>query len=625
MENKFNKDSLLSKWKNKQKSVSSFSTSVNKLPKGEQIPLSPAQKRFWFLQQMYPESAFYNLSEHYNFKGDIETTLLEKSIQSFFAEQDIFKSYFSLDHGKPKLNIDDSITLNIEKFDFSTNSIIESEKEISSLMKQQAHFKFNLVNAPLFKASLIKKAENDYILFLTVHHIIADQWSMKVLKESIAKNYKALLNNQPLKKKEKGINFFDFAFWLNNKQNTENQLNYWKNKLSNNSPVINLPLDFKRPNIPTYKGGYHTLELSKEASLKILNTAKQLEVTPFVLFLSMYFIILQKFSQQEDILVGTPISNRNHQSLEGIFGLFIDTLVIRTSVNKSFTIVEFINKIKNVFAEAVTNKDVSFNDLVQELNLDRSLAINPLFQVMFVYSSKSKNPDFGNDLTLTKTADFMAEVSKFDLTLFITNDDGKIASTFEYATDLFEEKTIIQLQEYLKLTMSYVVENIGNTIASIPALTESDKRIIHDVNVDKQNIFSEYQNIHSIIEDVSKSTPNKIALTFNNEHITYSELNERANIVAHKILEFSSKSKIVGLCLDRSLDMIIGLLGILKSGCAYLPIDPEYPEQRISYIIKDAQVESILTHSNLSERLTSFEVNPIFIDSINGHSVLAGI
>ncbi len=621
MENKFNKDSLLSKWKKKQKNVSSLSTAINKLPEGTLIPLSPAQKRFWFLQQMYPESPFYNLSERYDFKGDIEITALEKSIQSAFEDQDIFKSYYSTDNGKPRLDIDDSITLNVEKFDFSESSINESEKEISGLIKKQANFKFNLSSAPLLKASLIKKTKSEYILFLTVHHIIADQWSMKILRESIAKNYTALLNNQPLKKKEKGINFFDFAFWLNNKQNTENQLNYWKNKLPNNSPVINLPLDFKRPNIPTYKGSYNTFEFSEEASLKILNTAKQLEVTPFVLFLSIYFIILQKFSQQEDILVGTPISNRNHQSLEDIFGLFIDTLVIRTSVKKSFTIVEFINEVKKVFSEAINNKDVSFNDLVQELNLDRSLATNPIFQVMFVYTSKSKNPDFGNNLSLTETADFTAEVSKFDLTLFITDDHGKISSTFEYATDLFEEQTIIRLQDYLKLTINYLVENIDSKIANIPALTKSDKNIIQDINTDKQNVFSKHKSIHTIIEEVSKRTPNKIALTFKDEHITYSELNERANSVAYKILEFSSESKIVGLCLERSLEMIIGLLGILKSGCAYLPIDPEYPEQRINYIINDAQVENILTHSNLSERLSGFEINPILIDKIDDISV----
>lgn len=621
MEKNLNKYSLLAKWKNKQKNVRSSSTSINKLPEGVKAPLSSAQKRFWFLQQMYPESAFYNLSERYDFKGDIDSTLLEKSIQSFFAEQDIFKSYFTSENGKPKLNIANSITLNIEKFDFSKSPIQESEKEISKLINKQAHFKFNLTSAPLLKVLLIKKTKSDYILFFTAHHIIADQWSMSVLKESIAKKYKALLNNEFLKKKEKEVNFFDFAFWQNNKQGIKSQLDYWKNKLPSKTPIINLPHDFKRPNIPTFKGSYHTLELSKEASLKISNTAKQLEVTPFVFFLSIYFIILQKFSQQEDILIGTPISNRSHQSLEDIFGLFIDTLVVRTSVNKSFTIKEFINKVKNVFSEAVTNKDVSFNDLVQELNLDRSLATNPLFQVMFVYSSKSKNPDFGNDLTLTKTSDFMAEVSKFDLTLFITDDDDKIASTFEYSTDLFKEETIIRLQEYLKLTISYVVENIDNTIANIPALTESDKKIIDDVNVNKQNVFAPYKNIHTIIENVSKSTPNKTALTFNNKHITYSELNERANNVAHKILEVSSKSKIVGLCLDRSLDMIIGLLGILKSGCAYLPIDPEYPEQRISYIINDAQVDSILTHSNLSKRFIDFKVNPIIIDKIDENSM----
>lgn len=612
MEKKLNKESLLDKWKNKQKKENALAV-IQKAPSDAIIPLSHGQKRFWFLQQMYPQNPFYNLSEIYEFQGDLNVDVLEKSLKLVFENHKIFKSFYTAENGSPKLNISDSVSLELEKKEFSKTSKID----VQIFLDKQAHLNFDLDSAPLIKASLLKLNKSKYILFLTMHHIIADQWSMRVLRETLAKNYKSLLNDEFVEETKTEINFFDYAYWEENSQNYDKEIKYWKSKLSGKIPNLNLPNDFKRPTKPSYKGDFNSIEFSKETSLQVLETSKKLGITPFVLLLSAYYILLRNFSQQEDILIGTPVSNRNQKNLEDVFGLFIDTIVLRTSVNKSLTIFDFINEVKKMFSEALSNKDIPFDNLVKELNLERSLSTNPLFQVMFVYSTKSEFPDFGNDLTLTKNSEYNAKVSKFDLTLFITDNDGELTSTFEYATDLFEEKTIIRLQEHLKQTINYTIENIDKTIADLPKLTVGDKHIIKELNTDKQNAFSNFQSIHSIIEKVSKSNPNEIALTFGNEQITYFELNKRANLVAYNILEFPSESKIVGLYIERSLNMIVGLLGILKSGCAYLPIDPDYPLQRIKYIIKDAKVSNVLTHSNLTERLSNFEINPIFIDSLS--------
>ncbi|PWH82543.1 hypothetical protein DIS18_09865 [Algibacter marinivivus] len=616
MEKKLNKESLLDKWKNKQKKENALAV-IQKAPSDAIIPLSHGQKRFWFLQQMYPQNPFYNLSEIYEFQGDLNVDVLEKSLKLVFENHKIFKSFYTAENGSPKLNISDSVSLELEKKEFSKTSKID----VQSFLDEQAHINFDLDSAPLIKASLLKLNKSKYILFLTMHHIIADQWSMRVLRETLAKNYKSLLNDEFVEETKTEINFFDYAYWEENSQNYDKEIKYWKTKLSGKIPNLNLPNDFNRPAKPSYKGDFNSIEFSKETSLQVLETSKKLGITPFVLFLSAYYILLRNFSQQEDILIGSPVSNRNQKNLEDVFGLFIDTIVLRTSVNKSLTIFDFINEVKKMFSEALSNKDIPFDNLVKELNLERSLSTNPLFQVMFVYSTKSELPDFGDDLTLTKNSEYNAKVSKFDLTLFITDNDGKLTSTFEYATDLFEEKTIIRFQDYLKYTLNFIINDVNNRINSIPVFTENDAKLFSLNDSQNLNSFSNYKSIHSIIEDVSKKHPSNTALTFKNESITYKVLNEEANNVARKILENPPDGEIIALCLERSLDMIISMLGILKSGYAYLPIDPEYPQKRIDFILKDAGVDSILTHTLLSKHLNNCDAKQVLIDTINKKSI----
>ncbi|WP_034045167.1 non-ribosomal peptide synthetase [Wocania ichthyoenteri] len=617
MEKDFKKASILDRWKKKSKKANDSFEIVKAPDNNGFYNLSKSQKRLWFLQQLYPKNTFYNLSQCYKFEGNINIEILKKSLILIFEKHEILKSYYPTKKGKSVLKFNNSYTLNIKEKDFSNYLENEAESKSKTFIDKQANFNFNLASGPLIKASVLKITQNKYVLFITLHHIISDQWSMNILKQELANNYRALINNLQIKTDLNSISFKDYAYWQNQKQTYESQKIYWKNKLAGEIPFLNLPTDFTRPISPSFKGKTHTINFSKSISTDILDVAKKLEITPFTLFLSAYYILLQKFSNQEDILIGSPVSNRDIESLESVFGLFIDTVVFRTLVKKSLSIAQFIKEVNAMSMKALSNKDIPFDTLVKELNIQRSLAVNPLFQVMFVYASKPELPSFGNNLKLVNSFEYSPNVSKFDLTLFITENKGELSSTFEYATDLFEEETINRFQQHLKHILEYIVYHSNKTIDSIPALIEADEKLLVLNNVAHKNVFKGFESIHSIIEDVALKCPNNLAVTFGDNSISYKKLNEKSNRIAQEVLKKSTKNEVVGLCIERSLDMIIGMLGILKAGCAYLPIDPEYPNQRINFILNDAKVNIIISQSSLSTLFEEIDINSILIDEID--------
>ena len=616
MNKEIKKSSLLSRWKNKEKKETPKSV-ITKAPFSDSYPLTNAQHRLWFLQNLYPENVFYNLSEYYVFIGALNVDILKKSLDLCFDQHQILRSYYPTQNNKVVLKINDAEPLIITEKDFSHLNKQEATSESEIFINNQAHFNFDLAKDTLFKISLIKISNDKHILLLTCHHIIVDQWSIRVLTEEIASKYKRISEGLQTESSKESIDFIDYAYWQNSKQTQTGIKQYWKNKLSGDIPILNLPLDFNRPSKPSYKGEHIDFKFSKEHSKQILDLAKQLDVTPFVLFLAAYYIVLQKFCKQDDILIGSPVSNRDITGLESVFGLFIDTVVFRVSMNKSLTVSEFIKAVNTVSMEALANKDIPFDAIVNELNIERSLSINPLFQAMFVYTTKPKSPAFGEGLELRENFEYSPNVSKFDLTLFITENQGELNATFEFATDLFEDRTIIRFQEHLEHTLKHIISDSEKTLSSIPVLTEAEEQQLALNNTVQKSPFDKYQSIHSIIEQVSLQTPNNVALTFGNESISYKTLNDKANLVAQHILKTQNKSNIIGLCMERSLDMIIGMLGILKSGYGYLPIDPKYPKQRINFMLNDAEVDTIVSQNSLLDLFEEFNLTHVLIDSMD--------
>ncbi len=620
MKKETKKPSLLSEWKNRNKNVSASKT-IEKAPANAKIPLSHGQKKMWFLQELYPDSVFYNLSERYVFEGTFDIDIFRRSVHAVFEKHAVLKSYYALEQGEPVLKLNDTHEFHLEEVDFSNDDIETSKLKEESFIHNQAYSNFRLSEAPLYKASLLKLTEKRHVFFLTLHHIIADQWSMGILIEELASFYTELTEGATLNTDKNLIDFPDYAYWQSHNTSFDKQLTYWKEKFSGNVPILNIPTDFKRPNKPSYEGKYHTVKVDKNTSQALLHLAKDLGVTPFVLFLSAYYLLLHKFSRQNDVVIGTPVANRNNKALEKIFGLFIDTIALRQTIENSTNISQFINDVNHTFTEALRHKDIPLDILVKELKIERSLAVNPLFQTMFVYTSKSQAPSFGSHLKMVEHSDYLADVSKFDLTLFITEDQENITASFEYATDLFDQKTIIRFGEHLQDILGHILKYPQGDINEIPALSKQDKQLLKANNASLENKFQSFSAIHHIIEEVCKSTPEAIALSFQEKSITYKALNEKADRIAQILLKDSSKAdKIVGLCIERSLDMIIGLLGILKAGCAYLPIDPEYPNQRIEFMLKDAGIKRVVTQKPLVHLFEGFAVSNVLIEDLEDNT-----
>ncbi|SEQ99271.1 non-ribosomal peptide synthase domain TIGR01720/amino acid adenylation domain-containing protein [Hyunsoonleella jejuensis] len=605
------KTSLLSKWKNRKKASENKVLGISKAPNNSVHPLSYAQKRLWFLQQLYPENPFYNLCEYYVFEGNLDKARLNTSILTTFKKHRILSSYYSASEGLPILNIDTSIEPQLIFKDLTNLKPAEADIKCEEMMSNESHKAFNLSTAPLYKIILFKLNDEKHILFFKFHHIISDQWSMQNLRSELAEAYKKPNTEQDI---ENQVDFIDYAYWQNNNQTFEEPLSYWKKKLGGDLPKLNLPLDFKRPYKISYRGDFCSKNISKDLSLKALNMAKELRVTPFVLFLSVYYLVLHLFTKQEKLVIGTPSSNRDEHGLDNAFGFFIDTLVLKQEIDKSQSFIAFIESVNQMFTEALLHKSLPFDILINELDINRDLSINPVFQTMFVYSSKPKLPDFGDDLKLVENSEYIAKVSKFDLTLFVTETNSAINVTFEYNTDIFKKQSISRFIEYYEVILSTILNQKEARLSEMPSRTVTDHQIIQSAIPEFQNALKNYSAIHHIIEEIATKTPETTAVTFKDIAISYKTLNIQANNIAQRILETNSEGQIVGLCIERSVDMIVGMLGILKAGKAYLPIDPDYPVERIKFILEDAQVKSIVTQDHNTRLFEEQNLNFIIVD-----------
>jgi len=617
MKKETEKSSLLNRWKNRDQKTE-LSNTIKKMPNGINIPLSYGQKRLWFLQQLYPKNAFYNYSETYTFNGVLNDSILIESLKRVYKDHDILKTTYHIENGDIFQKINHDSEIDITTHDFSNLSKEVSEIESKKIISDNSKRYFDLTQSPLVRAVLITKNAKTNILQITLHHIITDKWSMGKFREDLASYYRELIQNSKITEKRTEIQYTDYAYWQSKNEINTDSLNYWKNKLSGDIPVLNLPTDYPRPLQPTFKGAASfTQTYSKELSTKLLLLAKELDTTPYVLMLTVYYVLLYRYSGQTDILIGSPITNRNQKILENIIGFFNETIILRTDISPNMSFKNLVNQVRLNTLAAFENKDISFDTLVRELKVKRSLAINPFFQVMFLYHSVPKSPFFDTHVSLHHTW-YDTKVAKFDLTVYISEENGLLSSTFEYASDLFNETTINRFQSYFKSILEGVVYNSDQTITELPILTDTEKQFFLKKEKISSYHFSEFKGIHNIIENISIEQPNNIAVTYKDTSITYKTLNDRADILATQLLKnIKSNNEIIGLCIDRSIDMIIGMFAILKSGCAYLPIDPEYPEQRINFILNDAKVNTVVTQKHLSQLFKSHNIKQLHIDNLH--------
>lgn len=616
------KESILSQWKGR-KNKDTASKGIEQAPIDAVIPLSHGQQQLWFLQQLYPDNPFYNYSEIYIFKGTLHREYLEKAVAQLLEDHDILKSIYLTDNGVSIQKVKATLDAAINFYDFSDLASELFYKEIEALALNDATTKFSLTEGPLFKFSLVKCSETEHRFLVTFNHIVTDKWSMKVFRDDLAAHYARLLKGLDLVSLRPMIQYADYAYHQRNTSLKTDQLVYWKNKLNKAVPTVSLPLDYIRPDTPSFRGALHIESYSNELSLAILGLSKKMATTPFVIILSAYIILLHKQDNQKDIAVGSPVANRNYAALENLIGFFNDTLVLRNRIEPNFKYADLVAEVRKTSLEAFANRDIPFDVLVKTLKPERKTNLNPFFQVMFIYHAVPPKPFFADNLEIENTPSEVG-VAKFDLTLYVAEENGKLSSTIEYAADLFKDDTIAKFQKELKDIFRVVLENQEIAIADIeihkekggnhliPLIDSTKEKNFHPISMDAE------KGIHSIIAKVAREHPLKTAVTFKDQSLTYAELDRQAEIIAKNLIDKTKgNSQIIGLCVNRSVEMIVGLLAILKAGAAYLPIDPDYPEKRIHFMVEDAEVNYVLTGAEHAALFETTACTPFFMDAFD--------
>jgi amino acid adenylation domain-containing protein len=580
------------------------------------VPASFAQQRLWFLDQLEPQSAAYNIPTSVQLNLPLDVEALERSLDALIERHEVLRTTFGAVDGQPVQVISPSLKVPLQVVDLSSLSEDQREAEALRLAKRQAESPFDLAKGPLLRTTLLKLADDEYTLLLTIHHIISDGWSLGVLYEELAALYGDFSRGQSSTLPDLPIQYADFAIWQKEQLQGEalaEQLAYWKQNLAGAPATLNLPTDRPHPAEPSSHGSaYHfTLPTGFTEALKTLS--RKDGATLYMTLVAAFQTLLYRYTSQDDIVVGSFAAGRTRAETEALIGFFVNTLVLRTDLSGNPTFRDVLKRVREVVLEAFAHQDVPFDYLVRELRPARSLGQNPLFQVMLVLAPPLATLPAGWDPD--KMA-FQRDEAKFDLSLELADRPEGLICRFEYSTDLFDASTISRMAVHWRTLLEGIVANPDLRLPELPLLSEAEgHQLLMEWNDTAMN-YSRDQCLHRAFEALVDRTPDAVAVVYGNDHLTYRELNSKANQLARYLRHSGVRSEmLVGIYVERSLDMMVGLLGILKSGGAYVPLDPTYPAERLAFMIEDAGVSVLLAQQRLVERLPRHEARVISLDT----------
>ncbi|MBV6623053.1 MAG: amino acid adenylation domain-containing protein [Rivularia sp. (in: Bacteria)] len=596
------------------------SNSLEKIESAEFYPLSFAQQRLWFLNKLEPGNRAYNISLAVNLKGELDVVVLEQSINEIIRRHEALRTTFTTVNGQPLQVIASCLKLSLPVIDYQKNIDLQGDSAIVQLLTEQSQQPFDLTQGPLLRAKVLRLAPQKHILLLSMHHIISDAWSTEVLLKEIGTLYKAFLAGTASPLPEISIQYKDFAQWQRQwlqGETLETQLSYWKQQLEDIPAALQLPTDKPRPLVQTSNGSQQSIELSGEVINRLKEIACQENATLFMLLLAAFGAFLYRYTGQDDIAVGSPIANRNRDEVKGLIGFFVNTLVLRTDMSGNPTFTQLLERVKKVALQAYTYQDLPFEQLVEVLQPERDTSRTPLFQVMFSVQDYSQLPDIpGLTLDLVKIE---PKTAQFDLSASIELRQTAVMAAFEYNTDLFDNLTITKMLGHFENLLSGVAENPQLKLSQLPLLSQADCEELLEYSTNKSQIFNApsqvEQCIHQQFEARVIKTPDAVAVVSDEQYLTYKQLNERSNQLAHYLKSLGVEPEVlVGICVERSLEMIVALLAILKAGGAYVPLDPNYPKERLALMLEDAQAPVLLTTSVLLDALPENQSQIVCLD-----------
>jgi amino acid adenylation domain-containing protein len=568
------------------------------------VPLSFAQERLWFLEQLDPGRAVYNICRAWRLTGKLNIAALQLSLKEVVRRHEILHSAIRILDGRPVQDAQHPFEQKLVIIDLPPRVDSEPNKQVPDRIRKIAETPFEFSSGKFLRAELIRVADDEHIFIIATHHIVSDAWSMGILTRELWSVYETDAAGKPSPLSELQVQYGDFAVWQRGWLQGEvlqSQLLYWKEQLKDH-PVLNLPTDRPRPPRQSFRGARMSINLPEALTTAINDLSHQCGVTPFMTLLAAFKVLLCRYAGQEDIIVGTPVANRNRSELEHVIGLFVNTLVLRSDLSGVPSFKELLGRVREMCLSAYARQELPFEKLVEELKPERDQSRNPLFQVMFALQNATRQ--FGGISSLqVEPIELEVVRSRFDLSFFMREREGHYIGYIEYSTDLFNRDRIDRMAGHFHTLLKAIVADADQSIATLPILSERERQ---QVLIDWNDTAADNpmdKCIHELFEAQVERTPEAIAVTFDGKQLTYCELNARANQLAHYLQRQGLRPEtLVGICVERSLEMVVGLLGILKAGAAYLPLDPAYPKQRLRFVLEDARASAMLTQESLVDR-----------------------
>jgi amino acid adenylation domain-containing protein len=584
----------------------------------DSFPLSFAQQRLWFLNQLQPDSPFYNVPDTYRLTGRLDARVLERCFDALVRRHETLRTTFKLVGGEPRQFIQDPAPFTLQVVDLTHLPAEKREAEALRLAEEEATRLFDLTRDPMLRARLVRLGEDEHFLLMSMHHIASDGWSRSILADELMKLYEAYSEGREPALEPLPIQYADYAMWQREYLSGEvlsEQLGYWKEQLGGELPALGLPTDHPRPPMLTYSGAYYPLEFPQELGAALSALGRKSGATRYMVLLAAFDALLYRYTGQEDVVVGTPIAGRNRREVEGLIGFFVNTLVMRASLSGEPTFRKLLGRVREVTLGAYGHQEVPFEKLVEELHPERDMSRNPLFQVAFALQNAPTHDLALRGLNMTPL-EIGSDASRFDLEVHIwEEEDEGLGGYIVYSTDLFVEASMARLHAHYVRLLEGVAADPDARIAELSLLAEAETRqLLYEWN-DTRREYPHGQCVHELFEAQAARTPGAVALVCGEQRVTYAELNRRADGLARRLQAAGVGPEVaVGLYAGRTVEMVVGLLAVLKAGGAYVPLDPDYPHERLAFILADTQAGVLLTEKRLLDRMPPHEAEVIRLD-----------
>ena len=578
--------------------------------------LSFAQQRLWFLDQIDPDGAAYVLASGIELSGALDLSALEDSLQALVKRHDSLRTVVVGLDGPPRQIVTEPGAWTLSVVDLAGEAT--ARHRLAQLIREETTRGFDLARGPLFRAVLYRLAPDQHVLQLLQHHIISDAWSMAVMWRELGILYRDRVGGRASELPELSVRYQDFSRWQRSRLRGEaraRQVEYWSSHLAGAPQVVELPTDRPRPAVESHRGAVHSFTVSLEMSRGVGELARQAGTTRFMVMLAALNVLLWRHTGQEDLLVGTPVANRDRTELEGLIGLFVNMLVLRTDLSGNPTVQELLVRVRERCVDAFAHQELPFDILVEQLKPERDLSRNPIFQVMLVLQNIPQQPFAAPGLTVLPV-DVGRGSSQLDLTLYLQDTAEGMQGTFEYATDLFDASTIERMAGHWRSLLGAMLASPGSRLSDLPLLSEGERQ---QLQVEFNTTAQEYPRatlMQGLFEAQATRLPARTAIRAGGKALSYADLDGRANRLAQALRKRGvGRGQRIGLCVERGADMLVAVLGILKTGAAYVPLDPSFPEQRRRFIAEDAQLALLVTTAALARSAGVLHEHQLLLDS----------